>query len=112
MTAGMQRVLVYGANGYTGTLIAGEAVRRGLAPVLGGRNREAVEALAGRLGLPARVFGLDDAGALARGLDGIDLLLNCAGPFSRTAAPGRRGGPAERGQKHPRPRAGGLLGPN
>jgi short subunit dehydrogenase-like uncharacterized protein len=83
----MQRVLVYGANGYTGTLIAEEAARRGLSPVLGGRNREAVEALARRLGLRSRAFGLDDAAAVARGLDDVDLLLNCAGPFTRTAAP-------------------------
>ncbi|HEU4663865.1 MAG TPA: saccharopine dehydrogenase NADP-binding domain-containing protein [Dokdonella sp.] len=87
MTAGLQRALVYGANGYSGALIAEEAARRGLAPVLGGRNRAAVEALAHRLGLHSRVFDLDDAAAIARGLDGIDLLLNCAGPFSRTAAP-------------------------
>ena len=81
----MQRVLVYGANGYTGTLIAEEAARRGLSPVLGGRNREAVEALARRLGLRSRAFGLVDAAAVARGLDDVDLLLNCAGPFTRTS---------------------------
>jgi short subunit dehydrogenase-like uncharacterized protein len=83
----MDKVLVYGANGYTGALIAEEAVRRGFRPVLAGRNRDALEALGRRLGLDTRVFGLDDAGAIARGLDGIQLLLNCAGPFSRTAAP-------------------------
>jgi short subunit dehydrogenase-like uncharacterized protein len=83
----MDKVLVYGANGYTGALIAEEAVRRGFRPVLAGRNRDALEALGRRLGLDTRVFGLDDAGAIARGLDGIPLLLNCAGPFSRTAAP-------------------------
>jgi len=89
MSAGqsIDKVLIYGANGYTGTLIAEEAVRRGLRPVLAGRNRAALDALAQRLGLSQRVFDLDDAGAIARGLDGIDLLLNCAGPFSRTAAP-------------------------
>ena len=41
MSAGqsIDKVLIYGANGYTGTLIAEEAVRRGLRPVLAGRNR-------------------------------------------------------------------------
>lgn len=87
MSADLRRMLVYGANGYTGALIAEEAARRGLAPVLAGRNRGEVEALAQRLGLRSRVFGLDDAAAVARGLDDIDVLLNCAGPFSRTAAP-------------------------
>ena len=34
--------LLYGANGYTGKLIAQRAKQLGLTPVLGGRNREAV----------------------------------------------------------------------
>jgi short subunit dehydrogenase-like uncharacterized protein len=83
----VDNVLIYGANGYTGALIAEEAARRGLRPVLAGRNRDALDALAQRLGLQQRVFGLDDPGVIARGLEGIQLLVNCAGPFSRTAAP-------------------------
>ena len=43
--------LLYGANGYTGELVAREAWRRGLSPVLAGRRREPVEALARELGL-------------------------------------------------------------
>jgi short subunit dehydrogenase-like uncharacterized protein len=81
------RVLVYGANGYTGALIAEEMRRRGLDALLAGRNRDAVQALGGRLGLGTRVFDLDDTVALRAAFDGVALLLNCAGPFSRTAAP-------------------------
>lgn len=85
------RWMIYGANGYTGELIAREAARRGLRPVLAGRRRESVEALARSLGLEARAFGLDDATALAGQIRGKDqalgLVLNCAGPFSATAAP-------------------------
>ncbi|MEO5558233.1 MAG: saccharopine dehydrogenase NADP-binding domain-containing protein [Dokdonella sp.] len=83
----MDRILIYGANGYTGVLIAEEAVRRGLKPILAGRNRGALEALAQRLSLTCRVFDLDDPAEIARNFDGVDLLLNCAGPFSKTAAP-------------------------
>ncbi|MEO7064710.1 MAG: saccharopine dehydrogenase NADP-binding domain-containing protein [Dokdonella sp.] len=83
----MSKILIYGANGYTGTLIAEEAVRRGLTPIIGGRNRDVLDALAQRLGLTRRIFGLDDPAAITRNLDEVDLLLNCAGPFSRTAAP-------------------------
>jgi short subunit dehydrogenase-like uncharacterized protein len=83
----MDRILIYGANGYTGALIAEEAVRRGLKPVLAGRNRDALDALAQRLSLTRRVFELADAAEIARNFDGIELLLNCAGPFSQTAAP-------------------------
>ena len=79
--------LIYGANGYTGRLIAEEAVRRGLKPVLAGRNVEALTPLAARLGLPVRAFALDDAAALRAGLTGVGLVLHCAGPFSATAGP-------------------------
>ncbi|GAB3731945.1 saccharopine dehydrogenase NADP-binding domain-containing protein [Luteimonas pelagia] len=79
--------MIYGANGYTGELIAREAVRRGLAPVLAGRNSASIESLARELDLEARVFGLDDPQALVAQLQDQALLLNCAGPFSATAAP-------------------------
>ena len=81
------RWMLYGANGYTGELIAREAVRCGLAPLLAGRSAQRVEALARELGLEARVFALDDGPAAGAGLEGIGLVLNCAGPFSATAAP-------------------------
>ena len=82
----LRRWMIYGANGYTGELIAREAVRRGLKPILAGRNRASVEALAAALGLEAHVFGLEDE-ALADQLQGCVLVLHCAGPFSATAAP-------------------------
>ncbi|RFU44280.1 trans-acting enoyl reductase family protein [Paraburkholderia sp. DHOC27] len=81
------RWMIYGANGYTGELIAREAARRGLKPVLAGRRRESVEELARTLGLEARAFGLDDVAALTGQIKGHALVLNCAGPFSATAAP-------------------------
>ena len=79
--------LIYGANGFTGRLAAEEAARRGLRPVLAGRNASTVAALARELGLEHRVFGLDDTGAIRRSLAGVDLVLHCAGPFSATSAP-------------------------
>lgn len=79
--------MIYGANGYTGELIAREAQRRGLKPILAGRSRDKLEPLARELGLDVRSFALDDAAAAARGLDGVGLVLHCAGPFSATAAP-------------------------
>jgi short subunit dehydrogenase-like uncharacterized protein len=79
--------LLYGANGYTGALIAREAVRRGLQPILAGRSRLPLEALARELGLELRVFELDGAAPPVRSLEGVQLVLHCAGPFSATAAP-------------------------
>ena len=77
--------LLYGANGYTGELIAREAVRRGLRPVLAGRSREKIERLASELGCPHLVFSVDDHTALVSALQGVPAVLNCAGPFSLTA---------------------------
>lgn len=77
--------MIYGANGYTGELIAREAARRGLAPVLAGRSPDKVRPLAGELGLEARAFPLDDPEQVARQIEGLALVLNCAGPFSATA---------------------------
>jgi len=79
--------MIYGANGYTGELVAREAVRRGLSPVLGGRNAEAVGRLARELGLASRAYSLDDPQATAAALYGIKAVLHCAGPFVHTSAP-------------------------
>jgi saccharopine dehydrogenase (NAD+, L-lysine-forming) len=76
--------LVYGANGYTGRLIAEEAVRRGMKPVLGGRRADAVRPIAERLGLAHHVFPLEDA---QRELGRYKGLLLAAGPFAKTSAP-------------------------
>jgi len=81
------RWMIYGANGYTGELIAREAVRRGHRPVLAGRNQEKIESLARELNLEVRSFGLDDVAQAARQIADHFLVLNCAGPFSATAAP-------------------------
>ncbi len=81
------KLLIYGANGYSGTMISREARERGLEPVLAGRSREPVEKLGRDLDLPFRVFSLDDPGALASELRGFRVLINCAGPFSATARP-------------------------
>jgi short subunit dehydrogenase-like uncharacterized protein len=83
----MSKLLIYGANGYTGRLIAQEAAQRGLKPLLAGRQRDAVSALADELGLLRRVFELNNPVEIARNLDGVDVVLHCAGPFSRTSAP-------------------------
>jgi short subunit dehydrogenase-like uncharacterized protein len=79
--------LLYGANGYTGRLVLAEALRRGLRPILAGRRASEVEALADQHGLPARSFDLSHPATLRAALDGVGLVLHCAGPFSATCAP-------------------------
>lgn len=83
-----QPLLIYGANGYTGRLIVEEAVRRGLRPIVAGRNSESIEALASSWELPARVFTLEDPARLSEMLQDVHTLVNCAGPFySRSFKP-------------------------
>lgn len=79
--------MIYGANGYTGRLIAAEAARRGLRPVLAGRDEAAISAVAGECGLDAVAFDLANSGRVVRHLRGMRLVLHCAGPFSATSGP-------------------------
>lgn len=72
--------MIYGAYGYTGELIAREAVRHGHRPILAGRDREKTESLAKELDCPSRVFDLDHPD-----LDGVNLVVHCAGPFLHTS---------------------------
>jgi len=74
--------MIYGANGYTGQLIAELANARGEKPILAGRNAAKVRALAEKLGLPWRAFALDRPD-----LRDVQLVLHCAGPFSATSRP-------------------------
>lgn len=83
----MANFLIYGANGYTGELIARDAVARGMRPILAGRHAAAVEAEGRELQLETRVFSLDSAVQVDAGLGGVQAVLHCAGPFAHTAKP-------------------------
>ena len=77
--------MIYGAGGFSGRLIAEEAVRRGYRPVLAGRRTVTVAPLAEKLGCQSRIFPADQPEKIIPHLEGIHVLLNCAGPFSQTA---------------------------
>jgi short subunit dehydrogenase-like uncharacterized protein len=79
--------LIYGASGYTGKLIVEFSVKRGLKPVLAGRTESKIKPLAEKFGLKYLVFGLDDFKEVVQNIVNFPLVLNCAGPFSRTAKP-------------------------
>ena len=78
----MGGVLIYGATGYTGQLVAKRAKEIGMSPILAGRNEAKVRAIADPLGFAWRVADIDDAAALDRALEGIEVVLHIAGPFS------------------------------
>lgn len=79
--------MIYGANGYTGHLLAHEAKRQGLNPILGGRNPAAVHALGSLLDLECRIFDLHEQERAREVLADIAVVVHCAGPFSATSAP-------------------------
>jgi|SRR5690554_5209632 len=83
----MSSILIYGAYGYSGRLAALHAATLQLNVIVAGRNAESVQKIALETGFPMRVFGLDSASEIAENLEGVSVVLNCAGPFSRTARP-------------------------
>jgi short subunit dehydrogenase-like uncharacterized protein len=79
--------MIYGATGFTGRLVAREAVALGERPVLAGRSAEKVRPVADELGLPWVAFDLDDRPAAVAALRGVELVLLAAGPFDGLAQP-------------------------
>lgn len=77
--------MIYGANGYSGRLIAIEAVRQGLKPILAGRNQSVLQALASELELEYRAFDLSDHAAAQNALQDVRVVAHCAGPFAATS---------------------------
>lgn len=80
-----QSILIYGANGYTGELIARYASQYELKPLLAGRRKEAIQQLADKLNLPYLIFDLDDKPSLMAALQTVTVVIHAAGPFQHTA---------------------------
>jgi short subunit dehydrogenase-like uncharacterized protein len=76
--------LLYGASGYTGELIARLAVERGMKPILAGRDKSKFASLAAELSLESREFGLDQPDSIDDAIRDVQVVMHCAGPFSRT----------------------------
>lgn len=80
----MKTFLVYGSYGYTGQLIVDLAVKKGLRPILAGRDEKKLRVQAGKYGLEYRAFSLDETSKLDSALNEVDAVLHCAGPFVHT----------------------------
>jgi short subunit dehydrogenase-like uncharacterized protein len=83
----MNRLLIYGASGYTGRMVAEQSKAAGVDFVVAGRDAEKLAALGEALGVPHRCFALDSPAEVHNGLSGVQVVLNCAGPFAKTAEP-------------------------
>ncbi|HEY6780370.1 MAG TPA: saccharopine dehydrogenase NADP-binding domain-containing protein [Thermoleophilaceae bacterium] len=83
-----ERIVLFGATGYTGRLTAAAMVARGLKPVLAARDRARVEALAAELGgLEARTADVADPPSVAALVEPGEVLVSTVGPFTRFGAP-------------------------
>ncbi len=84
------RILVYGATGFTGTLVVHTLLERGFSVVLSGRDPARLEALAREhadSNVEVRPARIHDDQSLRQAIDGSDLVINCAGPFLRIGEP-------------------------
>jgi short subunit dehydrogenase-like uncharacterized protein len=86
-------ILLYGATGYSGRLIAAEAKRHNLTRdgaancrvILAARDAHALREVATKNRMEHRVFGLDDTSEIVQRLGDVRVVLNAAGPFAFTA---------------------------
>ena len=88
------RIVLYGATGYFGTLTARAMVASGARPLLAGRDRGRLDALAARLAqessgtqLETAVAGTAGPGQLRDLLGAGDVLVSTAGPFLKIGRP-------------------------
>ncbi len=77
--------MIYGANGYSAQLIIEELLKRGIRPILAGRNEVTIRKLAKNYSCDYKIFDLSDDSKSIEALTGIHTVLNCAGPFKYTA---------------------------
>jgi hypothetical protein len=81
-------VTVVGAYGHSGRFVVAELRRRGLTPILSGRDEHKLRAMQETdPGLEVRPAWTDDESSLDRAVAGATAVINCAGPFAATAAP-------------------------
>ena len=85
----MGRIIVFGATGYTGEMVARAIVREGGVPVLAARSRDRLLGLAHELGVSDIVVAdaAEPDGTIRRLLEPGDVLVSTVGPFLQLGAP-------------------------
>lgn len=86
MNKSTNKLLIYGATGYTGRLISQRAKDLHLDLIIAGRSSRELESLAQTLDVEFYTFPVEDEGAWKDALNGVSCLINAAGPFKETAA--------------------------
>ena len=87
----MGRIVLFGATGYTGRLVAEALVATGAKPLLAGRSRSSLDDLKLELelggGLDTAVADVNDPPSVRELLGPGDVMLSTVGPFARWGAP-------------------------
>jgi NAD(P)-dependent dehydrogenase (short-subunit alcohol dehydrogenase family) len=89
----MADIVLYGATGFTGNLVAEQLAAGDASFVLAGRNETKLETLANRLAdgfdsdVETCVASVDDPASLDAMMASAKVLINCAGPFSDVGKP-------------------------
>jgi short subunit dehydrogenase-like uncharacterized protein len=83
------RIVLFGATGYTGRLVAEAMVERGLKPLLAARSKDKLAQLADELGggLEIREADVERPRTLSELVGRGDVLVSTVGPFLRYGAP-------------------------
>ncbi len=81
-------ILLHGATGFTGRLVAGELLRRGVPFAVSGRDEAKLQRVADEYGSrEVCVVSLDDVESVRAAVAGRTLVAACAGPFSQVGEP-------------------------
>jgi short subunit dehydrogenase-like uncharacterized protein len=91
------RIVIFGATGFTGRLVAERLAAQGASPVLAGRSEESVRALAEPLGLEWRTADAMRQNSVFALLEPGDVLVSLVGPFVKWGEPAVRAAIAAKG---------------
>lgn len=81
----MNKLIVYGAYGYSARLIIENLQKKNIIPVLAGRDEYKLRKAANDFDCDYMAFGLEDANNLKEKIKDFHTVLNCAGPYKFTA---------------------------
>ena len=85
MSTKKKTLLIYGASGYTGKIIAARAIELSLYFEIAGRDPIKTQEIARKFKVPFHVFTVDDENAWKKALKDKQVLINAAGPYKFTA---------------------------
>jgi short subunit dehydrogenase-like uncharacterized protein len=92
-----RRIIIFGATGFTGRLVAERLTAQGAVPVLAGRSESSVRALAERLGTEWAVADAMRRNSVFALLERGDVLVSTVGPFVKWGEPAVRAAIAAHG---------------